>query len=216
MSIDDRQPPGRPMDGQHERLGLREPHGVARVAFVRLEVERHQGLRSRLGERQEGRRLLFARILARAEMVAAPQQACLRPTAPRGVAGIDESPPSVALWITPRMLLLRTRLKSLTRTLWLMSITASRPALAGYPSALLPEEYDRGLFARTCRHGGQGGRSCEYGPARNHSVQLIRQCAQGKIAGSLKKSGTTALRWTCAFQAIGWFGEVFGGAHPHG
>src|SRR3977135_3349348 len=46
--------------------------------------------------------------------------------------GSTQSPPSVALWITPRILLRRrTRVKSVTVTLWLMSITGSNPDTEG-------------------------------------------------------------------------------------
>ena len=108
MGVDERQPPGRLLDGLHERLGLVEGHGIARIAVIRLEIERHQRCRPRLGGRKEGRRLPGAGILAGAEMVGTPQQTrALGLVTPHAVRGSTQSPPSVALWMTPRMLLRR-------------------------------------------------------------------------------------------------------------
>ena len=90
MCVEERQPAGGALDGQHEFLGLGQPHGVGGLAFVRLEIECHDRCRARLAGGQEGVGLLGAGILAGAEMVAAPQQPCrFGLAAARGVGGIE-------------------------------------------------------------------------------------------------------------------------------
>ena len=90
MGVDQRQPSGRALHRQHEFLGLRERHGIARIGFIRLEIESHERRRPRLAGRQEGGGLLLPRILAGAEMVATPQQpGRLGLAPPRTVRGIE-------------------------------------------------------------------------------------------------------------------------------
>src|SRR4051812_10392327 len=75
MSVKDRQPARGLLDHAHELLGLVEPHGVAWIAVVGLEVEREQRLGTRPRHGEESGRLPGAWILTGAEMIAAPQQA---------------------------------------------------------------------------------------------------------------------------------------------
>lgn len=74
MRVEQRQAAGLLIDHLHEGLGLGDLHRVARIALVGFEIQRHQGLRPRPRDGEEGHGLVGPRILPCAEVVSAPQQ----------------------------------------------------------------------------------------------------------------------------------------------